>query len=189
MGRFHNSPMFYEVINHEIKKMGLSFPFYGIKVEDETTFYLLIDKSYFQKFMYCEKLAIEKSDYSKAEINTNKEFIGFHAGPLLGDPQYQDGILFAIKDTLNGQMLITILDLTEYNFYQAIGIITHENCPKPHRKLSFTVNGEINKWKKEKWDITLNPITDYVWGGIFNVYINGKWRFEVEAVDNGNKPN
>jgi len=181
--------MFYEVINHEIKKMGLSFPFYGIKVEDETTFYLLIDKSYFQKFMYCEKLAIEKSDYSKAEINTNKEFIGFHTGPLLGDPQYQDGILFAIKDTLNGQMLITILDLTEYNFYQAIGIITHENCPKPHRKLSFTVNGEINKWKKEKWDITLNPITDYVWGGIFNVYINGKWRFEVEAVDNGNKPN
>ncbi|MFZ4631861.1 MAG: hypothetical protein ACOYL8_01480 [Patescibacteria group bacterium] len=184
MGKYYNTPMFYEVTKNEIKPLGLCFPYFGIKIEDETAFYLLLDQRYFKKFLYCEKLAIEKSDYGKGEINTNKEFIGFHSGPLLGDQQYQDGILFAIKDTLDGKMLITILDLTNYNFYQTIGVVTPDKSQGLHRKLNFVVNGEINNFKDENWEITLNPITNYVWRGIFNVYINGGLRFEIEVIDN-----
>lgn len=184
MGMFNNTPMFYEVAKDEIKPLGLCFPHFGIKIEDETSFYLLLDKRYFQKFLFCEKLAIEKSDYGKANLNTSEEFVGFHSGPLLGDREYQDGILFAIKKIPNGNFLISILNLNSYDFYQCEGVIECLNSPKLHRKLKFIVKGDINNQKEELWEMTLNPITDYVWRGMFNVYINGELRFEVEVIDN-----
>lgn len=186
LGRFYRTPMFYEVSGPDIKPLGTSFPVYGIKEESESSFYLLFYKKYFQKFMHCQKIAIEKNDYNQAKINTETEFVGFHSGPLLGDKRYQDGLLLAIKDLGNSRMLISMLELSGYNFCQVEGTVIETNHPVFHRKLLFTIKNEFSDFKKERWEISLSPITYYVWRGILEVYINDEWRFQVEVIDNGN---
>jgi len=183
-GKFQNSPMFYRVDSSQIRTMGFCFPILGIQVIDEESFFVLLSKSYFQKFLMVEKIPISKKDCSKAKINSDKEFLGFHSGPLLGDPEYQVGILLAIKDLENNKFLITLYNVAEDTYFQTEGKMSTEQYPIFHRKLSFKVKSEINKFKDETWDITLNPITNYVWQGMFNVYINNKWRFETEVIEN-----
>jgi hypothetical protein len=183
-GKFNGNSMFYESDSGRIKKIGPSFPVKELIGVNSESFLSYVSENYFDQYIYCTILPITRLDFSKAVIGSNKEFVGLHCGPMIGDPDYQEGILLAIKSLPNENFQITLLDLGTGKTFRTVGEVSTIKKPILHRKLSFFVNGEINNFGNELWELTLNPITNYVWRGIFNIYINGVWRFEVEVIDN-----
>ena len=184
VGKFLDNPMFYTADSGKIKVLGPSFNYKNIIEVDKKSFFALLSEKYSENYIYCQKIPITKNDYSQALIGSDKEFVGLHCGPILGDPDFQVGILIIIKDLPDEKFQIKLFTLEEELIYETTGKVCQVKKPIPHRRLSFMVNGEINSFKNELWEITLNPITNYEWKGIFNVYIDGIWRFEIEVIDN-----
>jgi len=178
--------MFYEIDGGDITPLGLSFSFENIKIIQNDCIELTYFKNHPEKIL-CDKIDINKDDYAKSVINSSKEFNGLHYGPLIYEKFYTGGIILAIKDTADDKAIITLLELKDFILCKTIGVISIENNPKKYRKLKFNLCDEINNYENEEWVITYNWITDYRYDNFFNVYINGKYRFQLEVIDNGIK--
>lgn len=186
-GDFYQSKMFYELNDGEVKPLGTSFfDFTETIIAEKNCFFLKFNK--ISQTIICDKIEVEKQDYGNAILNSKSEFNGLHYGPLIYEKEYKDGIIFAIKTLKDSDMLITIFKFENFILYKTRGKISIENKNgKNYKKLIFIVSGEINDYKQEEWILTYNWLTDYSYNSFFNVYINGKYKFQVEVVDNGIK--
>lgn len=186
-GDFYQSKMFYELNDGEVKPLGTSFFDFNEKIIiEKNCFFLKFNK--ISQTIICDKIEIKKEDYTPAILNSKSEFNGLHYGPLIYEKEYKDGILFAIKTLKDSTIVITIFKFEDFILYKTKGKIYVENKNgKNYKKLTFTVFGEINNYKQEEWVLTYNWVTDYRYDNFFNVYINDKYRFQVEVIDNGIK--
>ncbi len=171
-----STPIFYEVEEGNIEPIGSPMYFDKIKIHNDDFFEI----SLFEEKIICEKIDIEKKDYSQKTLDENSEFNGLHYGPLSYDKEY-NGFCIGIKNLKNDDILITFFKFEDFFLYKTTGkISTVENKEKKYKKLKFNIN-------KEEWAITYNWVTDYEYNYFFDVYINGKYRFQIEVIDNGIK--
>lgn len=171
-----STPIFYEVEEGNIEPIGSPMYFDKIKIHNDDFFEI----SLFEEKMTCEKVDIQKNDYSHKSIDGNSEFNGLHYGPLIYEKEYKEGILLGIKND-SDKILITIFNFKDFTIYKTNGkIFEKENDSKHYKALKFNVFNE-------EWVITYNWITNYKYNHFFDVYIEKEYRFQVEVIDNGIK--
>jgi hypothetical protein len=187
VGHFYKykSMMFYEIDGGDITPIGTSLNFETVKITGNDSIELIYHNDSPEKVI-CNKIPITKNDYSRAILNSNSEFNGFHYGPLIYEKEYDDGVIIAIKCLPSNDVAVTLLKLKNSKLIRTKGVVSFENKNhRSYRKLTFYVFDKIIPFRKEEWVITYSWITDYCYDNFFNVYIDKKYRFQIEVIDNG----
>lgn len=185
IGSFNTSTVAYQVINSQVKPLGYSFTPRDIVIMDGTSFVQKLPDLYYPKSVLCFKSKFSVADYDKAVLNSYKEFSGLHYAIVSNDMLYNGGLQFAIKPLSDTKMLVKIVTRSNTVVYETEADITMDNTIAPHRKLSFKVGPEITSGQTEIWDMTICSSNNFNFNNLFDLYMNGQLRYQVQVIDNG----